>query len=109
MHKPTLLFAAVAISSALPTAAFAQTAGQDHAHGQPPAAAQPTTPPDQHGQQTRPGNPASGDHQADCNCSCCQMMRQMMMEMHGAHGQSAPAAPAAAPSEHQGHEAQRPN
>lgn len=108
MHRLNRLLAALTISSAFPATALAQTPVSDHSHGQPPAAAQPATPADQAGQRpsAHGSNPAPGEHQADCNCPCCQMMRQMMMEMHGAHGQSAPAA---APDEHQRHEAQRPN
>jgi hypothetical protein len=108
MHRPIPFLAAVAISSALPAGAAAQSASPDHAHGQPPAAGQPATAADQHGQQAGApaADPAPGEHPADCNCCCCQMMRRMMMEMHGAHGQSAPAA---TPDEHQRHQAQTPH
>ena len=118
------LMTVAAFAFGVPTAALAQPATPPHQHGQPATAAQPAQAHQQHqgsasGQQ---GQQQQGDHQAGCQCPCCQVMMQMMqqhggqqpgsmqnMNMMQGHGAQQPGATQGNAEEHEQHRRQRPN
>lgn len=121
MTNSARLIAAAVFTFGVPAVALAQPATPPHQHGQPNAATQPAqTHQQQQGSAASQPGQQQGDHQAGCQCPCCQMMMRMMqqhgqtggmqgMNMMQGHGGQQPPATQGETDEHQRHQDQRPN
>lgn len=102
MNRLAYILVAGAFAFGMSGAALAQTTSPAHQqHSEPPAAAQPASPHEQHRGQ---GHQQQGEHGEDCRCCCCRMMMEMMRR-HGMHQPGA----ADQPDGHQQHQDERPN